>query len=141
LSILTRLARGLGRRALGALLALDALRAALGRVGGVLRLLGLLAALRRGLLFLGFRDGLLARGGPGLGAHVAALLDHIEGGADDGTLVLDGTAGALLGNFLLFYSVSSAAASVAIRLYPPSIMACFPQIPMPHFRNSRERGY
>jgi hypothetical protein len=31
---------------------------------------------------------------------LAALLDHVEGGTDDGTLVLDGAAGALLGNLL-----------------------------------------
>ena len=96
-TILTRLGGDLGSRALGALLALDAL----GRLGsGGLGLLGLLAALGGGLLLLGVLDGLLAGGGTGLGALVAALLDHIERGTDDTTLALDSTAGTLLGNFL-----------------------------------------
>lgn len=97
---LTRLGGDLGSRTLSTLLALDALSSALGGGGGVLGLLSLLAALGSGLLLLGLLDSLLAGGGTSLGAHAAALLDHIKGGTDDGTLVLDDTAGALLGNFL-----------------------------------------
>lgn len=99
-SILTALGRNLGSRTLGTLLALDPLGLALGGAGGVLGLLSLLLALRGGLLVLGVLDGLLAGGGAGLGALGAALLDHIEGSTDDGALVLDGAAGALLGNLL-----------------------------------------
>lgn len=91
---------GLGGSALGALLALDALGLATGTGGGGLGLLSLLLAVAGGLLVLGVLDGLLAGGGAGLGALVAALLDHIERGTDDGALVLDGTAGTLLGNLL-----------------------------------------
>lgn len=83
-------------RTLGTLLGGDT---ALG-VGGVLGLLSLLSGLRLLLLGLGVLDGSEAGGGAGLGAHGAALLDHIEGSTDDGTLSLDGTAGALLGNLL-----------------------------------------
>ena len=36
----------------------------------------------------------------GLGALGAALLDDVEGSTDDSTLVLDGAAGALLGDLL-----------------------------------------
>ena len=69
-------------------------------VGGVLGLLSLLGGLRLLLLGLGLLDGGETGGRAGLGAHGAALLDHIEGSTDDGTLGLDGTAGALLGNLL-----------------------------------------
>ena len=86
--------------ALSTLLALDALTSTLGGVGGVLGLVSLLLALGSGLLLLALLDGLLAGGGTGLRAHGTALLDHIEGGTDDGTLVLYDTAGTLLGNFL-----------------------------------------
>lgn len=126
---LTRLGGCLGGRALGALLALDALSGALGGVGGVLGLIGLLAALGGGLLLLGLLDGLLAGGGTGLRAHAAALLDHIEGGSDDGTLVLHDTAGTLLGDFLFARFPVSVSVSyiafllflgfVVVVLYPP----------------------
>lgn len=94
----------LGGGALGALLA--DLPGALGRRGGELGLLGLLGGGRGLLLLLALLDGLGAGGGAGLGADAALLLDHVEGGADDGSLGLDGAAGALLGD-LLFKVVSS----------------------------------
>lgn len=73
---------------------------ALGRESSVLRLLSLLGGLGGLLLLLVLLDGLGAGGGTGLGAHGALLLDHIEGGTNDGTLVLDGSPGALLGDLL-----------------------------------------
>lgn len=99
-SNLAGLGGNLGGRALGTLLALDALG---GTLGGALGLLGLLLALGGALLLLGLLDGLLAGGLTGLGALGAALLDHVEGGTDDGTLVLHNTAGTLLGNFLFVH--------------------------------------
>lgn len=98
----------LNGRALGHLLADVALRLALGRLGGRLGLLGLLGRRRRLLLLLALLDGLGASRRPGLRPHRAALLDHIERGADDGALRLDGSAGALLGYFLLVGRTSSA---------------------------------
>jgi hypothetical protein len=71
---LARLGSDLGGRALGALLSLDATSTIL--------------------------DGLLAGGLTGLRALRAALLDHIKGSTDDGTLSLHNTAGTLLGNLL-----------------------------------------
>lgn len=87
----------LGGSALGTLLRLDL---ATGTGGGVLGLVGLLRRLGGGLLVLALLDGGGAGGRAGLGALGAALLDHVERGTDDGTLVLDGAAGALLGNLL-----------------------------------------
>jgi hypothetical protein len=69
--------------------------------GGVLGLLSLLLRLGGGLLLLALLDGSGAGGGAGLGTLAAALLDYIERGTDDGTLVLDCAAGTLLGDFLL----------------------------------------
>lgn len=106
-SNLAGLGGNLGGRALSTLLALDALGGALGGTGGALGLLSLLLALGGGLLLLGLLDGLLASGLTGLGAHGAALLDHIEGGTNDGTLVLHNTAGTLLGNFLFVHDQSA----------------------------------
>ena len=57
-------------------------------------------ALSRGLLLLALLDGSLASRSTCLWSLCAALLDHIEGCSDDGTLVLDRAAGAFLGNFL-----------------------------------------
>ena len=91
----------LGGGALSTLLALDALGTTLG--GSSLGLLGLLAALGGSLLLLGVLDGLLAGGLTGLGALGAALLDHVEGGTDDGTLVLHNTAGTLLSDLLFVH--------------------------------------
>jgi hypothetical protein len=86
----------------------SALRALLGDLGGlaagtgsgVLGLLSLLGRLGSSLLLLALLDGGGAGSVAGLGALGAALLDDVEGGTDDGTLVLDGAAGALLGNLL-----------------------------------------
>lgn len=86
--------------ALGTLLAHVALLLGLGGGSSVLGLLGLLGGLGSSLLLLVGLDGLSAGGRSGLGAHGTALLDDLEGGTNDGTLGLDGAAGALLGNFL-----------------------------------------
>jgi hypothetical protein len=67
-----------------------------------LRLLGLLHTLRCGLLLLALLDSLGAGGSAGLGALGTALLDHVEGGSDDGTLGLDLAAAAGLGGFLWY---------------------------------------
>lgn len=97
---LARLGGDLGGRALGTLLGGDALSTTLGGGGSVLGLVGLLGGAGGGLLLLGLVDGLLAGGLAGLGALGAALLDLLEGGTDDGTLVLHDAAGALLGDLL-----------------------------------------
>lgn len=68
--------------------------------GSVLGLLGLLGGLSSSLLLLVLSDGLGASGRSGLGSHSPALLDDLEGSTNDGTLGLDGTASALLGNLL-----------------------------------------
>ena len=91
----------LGGGALGALLGLDLGGLATGTGGGALGLLSLLGRLGSSLLLLALLDGGLAGGGAGFGALGAALLDHVERGTDDGTLLLDGAAGALLGNLLV----------------------------------------
>ena len=91
---------GLGRRALGALLADAPHGLALGGNGSVLGLLGLLGSLGGGLLLLALLDGLETGGGAGLGALRALLLDHVEGSTNDATLGLDGAASALLGDLL-----------------------------------------
>ena len=69
--------------------------------GSLFSLLSLLCGLRGGLLLLAFLDGGAACSGTGLGTLAAALLNHVERGTDDGTLVLDCAAGTLLGDFLL----------------------------------------
>lgn len=97
---LTGLGLDLGGGTLGTLLALDLLGLAAGSASGGLGLLELPLGLGGGLLLLALLDGGLAGGGASLGALGAALLDHVEGGTDDGTLVLDGAAGALLGDLL-----------------------------------------
>lgn len=68
--------------------------------GSVLSLLGLLSGSGGLLLLLGLLDGGSAGSGASLRAHGAALLDHIEGSTNDGTLGLDGAASALLGDLL-----------------------------------------
>jgi len=72
------------------------------RLGGDvgLCLQGLLGTLLCGTLLLGGVDGRLTSSGSSFGSLVSSLLDHIEGGTDDSSLRLNGTAGALLGNFL-----------------------------------------
>jgi hypothetical protein len=65
-----------------------------------LRLLHLLLALGRRLLLLAFLDRGLTGCGAGFGALGAAVFDDVEGGTDNGTLMLDGASGALLGGFL-----------------------------------------
>jgi hypothetical protein len=73
---------------------------ALATSGSQLRLLSLLGGLSLGLLLLALLDSGGASGGTGLGALGALLLDHIERSTNDATLLLNGTAGALLGDFL-----------------------------------------
>ena len=90
----------LGSSALGTLLR-DLLSVASCASSGGLGLLGLLLRLGGGLLLLALLDGCGTGSGTGLGALGAALLDHVEGGTDDGTLVLDSAASALLGDLLL----------------------------------------
>lgn len=116
---LTRLGSDLGGGTLGALLALDALSSTLASRGGGLSLVGLLLALGSSLLLLGVLDGLLAGSGTGLGALRTALLDHVEGGTDDAALVLDGTAGTLLSNFLFTLDHPSAFCHLFRECYPP----------------------
>lgn len=96
----------LGGGALGALLRLDLVDLATGTGGGALSLLSLLGRLGGSLLLLALLDGGGAGGGTGLGALSAALLDHVKGSTNDGTLLLDGAAGALLGNLLEWGSVT-----------------------------------
>jgi hypothetical protein len=115
---LTRLGADLGRSTLGTLLALNTLGLTLGGVGSGLGLLSLLAALGSGLLLFGVLDGLLAGGSTSLGAHASSLLDHIEGGTDNGTLGLDNTASTLLGNFLFIATNPS----VSVVVFPQSIV-------------------
>ena len=97
---LTALRSNLHWRTLRSLLALNPAHVTLCRIGGGLCLLGLLNALRSSLLLFAGGDGGLARGLTGFGTLRAALLDYIERGANDGSLVLDCAARALLGNFL-----------------------------------------
>lgn len=99
--LLTALGGDLDGGTLGTLLACDSASLALGSRGGALCLVGLLLALGSSPLLLALLDGGLASGGTGLGALRAALLDHIERCTNDGTLLLDGAASALLGNLLL----------------------------------------
>jgi len=65
-----------------------------------LGLLRLLLALGGGPLLLALLDGLVTSSLAGFGTESTLLFDHIEGGTNDGTLGLDGTAGSLLGDFL-----------------------------------------
>lgn len=85
---------------LGTLLADVSLGLALASGGSGLGLLGLLGSSSLGLLLLALLDSLGTSGGSGLRAHGTALLDHIERGTNDGTLGLDGSASALLGDLL-----------------------------------------
>lgn len=96
---------------------------ALGGDGSVLGLLGLLDGSGGGLLLLALLDGGLAGGGTGLGALSAALLDQLEGGTNDGTLSLDGTASALLGDFLWGMLVT-----LCLFLVPPIVEIMFAYI-------------
>lgn len=118
---LTRLGSDLGGGTLGTLLALDALSSTLASRGGGLSLVGLLLALGGSLLLLGVLDGLLAGSGTGLGALRTALLDHVKGGTDDATLVLDSTAGTLLSNFL--FTLKS---SVSLVTHSTNVIPCIP---------------
>jgi hypothetical protein len=66
----------------------------------VLGLLSTLLALLLLLLILGVLDSLGTSGLTDLGADRALLLDHLKRSTNNGTLVLDGAAGALLGDLL-----------------------------------------
>jgi len=69
-------------------------------LGSTLGLLGLPLALSGGLLLLAFLDSSLSGGGSGFWSHGSSLLDDVEGCTNDGSLVLDRSAGSLLGDFL-----------------------------------------
>jgi hypothetical protein len=71
-----------------------------GSGSGVLGLLGLLGGISSLLLLLSVTEGSSAGSGTDLGLLVALGADGLPGSTDDGTLVLDGAAGALLGNLL-----------------------------------------
>lgn len=71
-----------------------------GALGGSFGLLSLLNALGGGTLLLALLDGGLAGSRAGLGALCAALLDHVEGSTNDGTLGLDLATTAGLGGLL-----------------------------------------
>jgi hypothetical protein len=101
ISTLSRSGLDLRRRTLRTLLAGDATSSlSTSSLASILGLLCLPCALSRGLLLLALLDGSLASSSTCLWSLCAALLDHIEGCSDDGTLVLDRAAGAFLGNFL-----------------------------------------
>jgi hypothetical protein len=87
-------------RSLSTLLALNTLCLSRCRLGRRLSLLLLLLALRRCLLLLPFLDRLGASSAAGLWSLGTALFDDVEGGADDGALVFDCAARALLCDFL-----------------------------------------
>ncbi len=81
-----------------------------------------LAATSSLLLLLALLDGRETGSAAGLGAHGPALLDDLEGGTNDGTLGLDGAAGALLGSFLLRLSASGfPEMDIVARKEPPSL--------------------
>ncbi|KAF3279713.1 hypothetical protein TWF132_012029 [Orbilia oligospora] len=65
-----------------------------------LGLLSLLFRLSGSLLFFAFLDGGGAGGGAGGGSDRSLFLDHVKRGSNDSPLVLDGSSGSLLGNFL-----------------------------------------
>jgi hypothetical protein len=90
----------LARCALGSLLALNALSLSLCLSRGRLCLLSLLLALCGGLLLLSFFDSGATGSGAGFWSHGSTLLDDVKGCTNDGTLLLDSAAGALLGYFL-----------------------------------------
>jgi hypothetical protein len=69
-------------------------------VGSRLGLLSLLRTLCSGTLLLALLDGGDTGGRTSLGSLCATLLDHIEGGTDNGTLSLDLLAAAGLGLLL-----------------------------------------
>lgn len=85
---------------LGALLACNSRCLSLCCGTGALCLLSLLGGGSLGLLVLALLNRSGASSSTSLWALGAALLDHIEGSTDNGTLGLDCAAGALLGNFL-----------------------------------------
>jgi hypothetical protein len=82
------------------LLALDSLCLSLGSTCGQLGLVCLLLLLGLGLLVLCILDRGSSGSSTSFWALGASLLDDVEGSTDNGTLVLDGTAGSLLGYLL-----------------------------------------
>jgi len=96
---LTSIGGNLGLCALGTLLADLCAAGSVGR--GRLCFLGLLLGVLLSLLLFALLDVGLAGGSAGLGALRAALLDHVQGGSNDATLLLECAAGTLLGDFLI----------------------------------------
>jgi len=99
-SLLTARGSNLLWSTLRTLLALNPTDLSLRCTRRVLRLLSLLCTLSRGSLLLALLDCGLSGSGAGFRAHRSSLLDHIEGGTDDGSLGLDCAAGSLLRDFL-----------------------------------------
>jgi len=98
---LSALRADLARCTLGLLLARDTTpNLSLSSLCRALGLLCLLLAFRRGLLLFGVLDGRLSRGKPGFWSLRSSLLDDVKRGADNGPLMLDGPACALLCYFL-----------------------------------------
>lgn len=71
-----------------------------GSAGSRLGLLGLLFRLSGSLLLLAFPDSLSTGGGAGGGGDRSLFLNHVKRGTNNSPLVLDGSSGSLLGNFL-----------------------------------------
>lgn len=122
IALLTALCGNLLRCTLSTLLALDAGGLTASGASCALGLLHLLLALSGSLLLLALLDGGLAGGGTGLWALRPAFLDHIERGTDDGTLVLNGAASALLGDLL---QVAFPISICFLLLHIPSFAAVF----------------
>ena len=100
-SSLTRFGANFWHSSFNTLLALNALDLALGSLGSILGLFGLLLIFRSNFLFFSVLDGLLTGSGAGLGAHASSLFNHIKRNTNDSTLRLNDTSSTLLGNFLL----------------------------------------
>jgi hypothetical protein len=86
-------------RALCALLTLDSLCSALSG-SSQLGLVSLLLLLSFFLLLFGVLDGSGSESSAGFRSLGSSFLDYVEGGTDNGTLLLYGATASLLGNFL-----------------------------------------
>jgi hypothetical protein len=133
----------LGGSALGTLLA-NFLGLTPSGVGSGLCLFSLLLGLSCGLLLFALFDSGRAGGVAGFGTLGTALLDHIEGGTNNSTLVLDGTTSTFLGNFLFACLLALLAIEVVGAVYrvlhvrlPTDVMLCsMPNVHRPHQNSS-----